>query len=602
MICAKCGTEYEGSQCPKCNGPVIKINNSDYLARRKAYEEKQAKLKEREALLKEEQAQADSDNDNAGQAGYEPGSNQKNNKTEKTNRKTHAPKSKNYDEGVFDITKVDLNQVADKLKNGKDAFVDSKDRFAKSLEEKAKDIRKTETGRNSKRSSGKSGIPYTKVGVAAAVILILIAAVVLIVNIVTRKNYNIYMSDGNKIYDVSSLDSKYVCDKSSAIFALDDDTFFTPEWPVDIDKNNSVLNVASPKGSYFATDVYDATAGMYTLYIWSDNVCLKAAENIYEHNVYYISDKGTVIYEETETINDNGKTGVRMLSMAEVKKDKSQPSGYVCEAATIERNLNSAYVYSSKDIIVILNTDGRLYQYDFVRKTTTEVDLYVDNVSALGSSTDMYMPGAEHLNTTDDADSYMYSVSGNNYYVETKNAKATQLKGVNGANITYIYDKKNNYLYWLSNKKISYAKFKDGEISDIAVLENTGNNMNMIYLTDTQELVYVNDASQLVKAEKGKKTFIKENVKDGSLSVVKNTDVSLTYVSDGKQYYIKNTSASPVAMCDAGELVNTSNTGFYKKSLYYYGADGQLYTCNLKGGSQNVIGNVERFFVGNYIK
>ncbi len=48
MICAKCGTEYEGSQCPKCDGPVIKINNSDYLARRKAYEEKQAKLKRKE--------------------------------------------------------------------------------------------------------------------------------------------------------------------------------------------------------------------------------------------------------------------------------------------------------------------------------------------------------------------------------------------------------------------------------------------------------------------------------------------------------------------------------------------------------------------------
>lgn len=33
------------------------------------------------------------------------------------------------------------------------------------------------------------------------------------------------MSDGSKIYDVSSLDSRYVCDKSGAIFALDDDTF-----------------------------------------------------------------------------------------------------------------------------------------------------------------------------------------------------------------------------------------------------------------------------------------------------------------------------------------------------------------------------------------
>ena len=584
MICAKCGTEYEGSQCPKCDGPVIKINNSDYLARRKAYEEKQAKLKRKEVPGKDRTDRID--------------------KTEKKDKKTHAPKSKNYDEGVFDITKVDMNQVADKLKKGRDVFAGSKDRFAKSLEENAKKNNKQadETTGIKIRKADSLSIPYTKAGIAAAVILILIAVVVFTVNIITKKNYNIYMSDGSKIYDVSSLDSRYVCDKSGAIFALDDDTFFTPEWPLDIDKDNSVLNVASPKGSYFATDVYDATAGMYTLYIWSDDVCLKAAENIYEHNVYYISDKGTVIYEETETINDNGKTGVRMLSMAEVKKDKSKDDGYICEVNTIERSLNQAYVYSSKDIIVILNTDGRLYQYDYDRKITTEVDLYVDSVSALGSSTGMYMSGAEHLNAKDDADSYIYSVSENAYYVETKTAKATLLKGVSGAGNMYVYDKKNDYVYWLSNKKLSCTRFKDGEISDILFLENTGNNMNMIYLADTQELIYVNDAAQLVKAEKGKKTFITEAVKDGSLSLVKNTDEALTYISDGKQYYIKNVTASPVVICEAGELTNTSNTGIYKKKIYYYGADGQLYTCNLKGESQNVIGNVERFFVGSYIR
>ena len=38
MLCTKCGQEYEGSQCPRCDGPVILVNNSDYLARRKAYE------------------------------------------------------------------------------------------------------------------------------------------------------------------------------------------------------------------------------------------------------------------------------------------------------------------------------------------------------------------------------------------------------------------------------------------------------------------------------------------------------------------------------------------------------------------------------------
>ena len=44
MLCTKCGQEYEGSQCPRCDGPVILVNNSDYLARRKAYEEKQTSL------------------------------------------------------------------------------------------------------------------------------------------------------------------------------------------------------------------------------------------------------------------------------------------------------------------------------------------------------------------------------------------------------------------------------------------------------------------------------------------------------------------------------------------------------------------------------
>ena len=59
MLCTKCGQEYEGSQCPRCDGPVILVNNSDYLARRKSYEEKQA-LKERSASSdKKEESQSD---------------------------------------------------------------------------------------------------------------------------------------------------------------------------------------------------------------------------------------------------------------------------------------------------------------------------------------------------------------------------------------------------------------------------------------------------------------------------------------------------------------------------------------------------------------
>lgn len=749
MICAKCGTEYEGSQCPKCEGPVIKVNNSDYLARRKAYEEKQARLKELEAL------KADStDNDDTDRVS--------DNNT--LSKKTHTQKSKNYDEGVFDITKVDFGEVADKLKSGKDKVVASGNKLLKAVGEKAKNGKRIDKGgkngdninssnnenvnisgdnsskdntnigknnhsnndintgksnkknvkknsntsdninnnrnKNKKRNNNKNNgnnkiydnnsginsnsndntdinnnkntrknnnindkngnknnnqnrnksnnisninknnnhnqqnkksatvkpknnrpddsrqdnggisvsvrkadkahIPYTKAGITIAAILVAVAVVVLIVNIAIKKDYNIYMSDGNKIYDVSSLDSKYVCDNNNAVFALDDVTFYTPEWPADIGRDNVIFKVASPKGDYYAADVYNAESGSYTFYIWSEDVCKKVVENEYSHNVYYISDKGTVIYEETETINDNGKIGNKMLSMAEIKKDKSDASGYVCDVRTIERSLKQSYVYSDKNTIIILNDDGRLYQYDYVKKTTTEVDMYVDDVAALSDTSGMYSSGAEHLNTSDDAESYMYSLSsGENYYVELKNVKTTLLTGITGTSLTYIYDKKNDYVYWISSKKISYAKFKNDEITDVDVLENTGTSVNVVYIPDKEELVYINDAAQLVKAEKGKKTFIADSLRDGSLSLIKNTDEMLTYIADGRQYYIKNTSSKPVEICEAEDMVNTSNTSLYKKRLYFYAEDGQLYSCNLKGGAQNHIGSVERFFVGN---
>ena len=78
-----------------------------------------------------------------------------------------------------------------------------------------------------------------------------------------------------------------------------------------------------------------------------------------------------------------------------------------------------------------------------------------------------------------------------------------------------------------------------------------------------------------------------------------NTEEMLTYIADGRQYYIKNTSSKPVEICEAENMVNTSNTSLYKKRLYFYAKDGQLYSCNLKGRAQNQIGSVERFFVGN---
>ena len=45
MICPKCGQEYTGDSCPRCQGPKIIVNNQEYLQRKMEYEKKQAEVK-----------------------------------------------------------------------------------------------------------------------------------------------------------------------------------------------------------------------------------------------------------------------------------------------------------------------------------------------------------------------------------------------------------------------------------------------------------------------------------------------------------------------------------------------------------------------------
>lgn len=76
-----------------------------------------------------------------------------------------------------------------------------------------------------------------------------IAAISLIMAVLLRKNSHIYMSDGSRIYDVSSLESQYICDVKDALFGLDEVTFYTPEWPENISKDSVVSSAASPMES-----------------------------------------------------------------------------------------------------------------------------------------------------------------------------------------------------------------------------------------------------------------------------------------------------------------------------------------------------------------
>ena len=83
--------------------------------------------------------------------------------------------------------------------------------------------------------------------IAAALIAVVLIGVAAfgIYKLATKKNYALYVSYNGKIYDIAGLDSNYVCDESDAIFAADSKTFYTAQWPEQIDSGKNILSVAS---------------------------------------------------------------------------------------------------------------------------------------------------------------------------------------------------------------------------------------------------------------------------------------------------------------------------------------------------------------------
>ena len=159
MLCTKCGQEYEGSQCPRCDGPVILVNNSDYLARRKAYEEKQA--------LKDRSASSD--------------------------KKEKSPSD--YGQELIKRVQVKKKQSSNKADNQQKMNKQQKD---------------NDNDNHEKREQSKVRIARRKVNkrmkmtaAALAVLVIVFAAAFGIYKLATKKNYALYVSYNGKIYDIA---------------------------------------------------------------------------------------------------------------------------------------------------------------------------------------------------------------------------------------------------------------------------------------------------------------------------------------------------------------------------------------------------------------
>lgn len=569
MLCTKCGQEYEDNQCPRCDGPVILVNNSDYLARRKAYEEKQA-LKNRSASSdKKEKSQSD-----YGQALTK--------RVQAIKKQSRAVKQQ--------------NRAVVKQQSG--AGKQQSRNVEKPSGSKADNQEKPQI-RIARRKVNKR----MKMIAAVLAVVVLIGAAFGIYKLATKKNYALYVSYNGKIYDIAGLDSNYVCDEKEAVFAADSKTFYTPQWPEEIDSDKNILSVASDNGKYYVTVTYDEskTSKKYSMYIWNKDECVLASEDDLQKEIMYISDDGLVIYTNINIINEEGSTNGTSLAMSSIKESKKQ-----LEAQTIqiEGNLNKAYVYEAKHQIVCLTNAGSLYTYDYEKKEkpVSVADAVMQLWPVSETTAGVYTSNADSLNTRKDVDTFLYSKADGVYYYSCKDASAFRIDKKTDADADYIFDKDNSLVYRVSGTNITSALIKDTKISEYINVDSMTKEKNYIYNSADSELIYVNADGLLRYVNNNKITDIASDVNAGSLSKVYNKSKAFAYVSGNRQYYMDNLKSKAVAVIESDAVAGTEGTHFYKNRIYSYDADNILYSNTLKGSDSSRIGYVDRLWLGTELK
>lgn len=550
MICPKCGQEYEGDKCPRCNGPEVIVNNADYLKRKRAYEEKQA-------------------------------------------GKGSASSDKETSE----------NNTAD-VKNGGQEEVLPDEMFRRLKESGSKFAQDAVEKTASQAKKAVKGKKKLIVRIIAAAIVLMLASLAGfgIFNLATRKNYVLYMKYNNKIYNVAGIDSKLVCSEDDIVFEADNNSFYMPEFSDEIDKNNIIQKMASNQGKYFTAITYDSMEDKYTLFVWNNSMSLRLAESSNKKEILYISDKGTIIYKDTQVVNDQGALGQTSLMVSKLDKSKDgDVHGVITE---VESSLANVYIYSAKNTIIYNSTGNVLYTLNYDKdEKKKEISEDAKNIYALTSKSSVrYSYKANPVNQSDKAEGFIYSVNGNCYYhsISSKNTEDMFIGKFNGSGVELIYDK--DYVYVINSGQVSYASVKKDVTPVFTVVSKLGGASDYVFLELADTIAAVDENNNLISISSGKVKTIAENITDGSLSIVKNTSSELTYIRDNVQYYKKSLTADEVKMTDVGSDADTVSTLFYKNKLYYYNSDKKLCSCTAKGKNGSVVGDVERFWLGTEYK
>lgn len=545
MICPKCGQEYTGDSCPRCEGPKIIVNNQEYLQRKMEYEKKQAEVK--------------------------------------------SASSSDADKNV--------NTEEKKKTSGEEVKPDE-------VFKKIVDRAKQEGGNAGKvisRGASKHKNLSMKMAKRILVALVAVTAVILcagvVIKVVRRNNQTLYTRYNGKIYNVSGIDSKYVCDYDKAYFKIDGRDFYVPDEPEDVAGKTVLIRAASDNGKYYLSEVYDENSNRYTLYLWNNDVNYKLSENSNKKSVMYLSDDGNVVYKENEMINDVGGMGKTSLYVSQLTKTDS---GIIPTTTQLSEQVRQSCVYSDRQLVIYNTEDDVLYSFYYGKnKKESVIDTDVTAIyPMMVSKKGYYSYRASQLNTDKDVSSLVY-VSGNKarlYDCFDKNAVSSAIDDTTSVTGEYIVT--DGGVYSINSSNIRYASYKNKQLGKYSDIVSLGNTANVLYFADKETIIAVTADGNLLSVNKGTAKNITDGVLEGSLSAVNNTDTGITYIRNNVQYYYNISSSKEMVMSEAAGNTSTSDTLMYRNRLYFYNSDGRMCSCTVRGRDDKLIGDVEKFWLG----
>ena len=553
MLCVKCGQEYEGDSCPRCNGPVIIVNNSDYLARKKAYEERLKKQPEEDT------------------AAFSFLEDKKDNNKKKKNKKNN---SNNAD-----------NKIQDKAftKNSNDALPEDESTVG------------DPTGFTITKNNRKKIVALQK----AAIVLSLIIIIVLIAALILRKKDKVYYNDNDHLYYLNNVNAEVISDSGKYVFAADNHTIVTNALLADYpDAEDSI---ASDNGKYIALLNYNKS--VYELHILSassDEVIYSSA-NL--PDLVYISDNGYVILASGEIINyeggQDGTVELIKINFLDSSKKVTQDS----KTVKIAKTYGKYTVYSNYDCLLYLTVDNELYSYDCVNDKETSVSHYANAMLSRDSDSGLFSNTTNILNS-EDADPLIIYRTDDAYYLYNFD-KGIRIKLSAFDTVSqFAYKYGENYIYKIANKKIYQANIDYKNSNDQTVVEFNEiaamlSDSDSVYLYESGYVCYIDNNACLYAVKKGKAEKIADNYSESSLKQINNSSLYISAISDGKLKVINLNSKKALDIADSDKNYKALT---YANSIFYYTDSSNALDLIKENGKKILhIDNVNGLFYGNLI-